>query len=361
MPAPPRPIVVAVYNQKGGVGKTTTAINLAATLAAIDRSILVIDLDAQANATSNLCSAGQDTADAYDLIAGDGPPPAPMASIFPGISVYASSEALLGADVELGRRDGATDLLTRRLADAPTDPDFVVIDCPPALGLLAINALIAAHAIVMPVTPETYARDGLHSAWGAIDRIRERRRPDLPEPRILFTSLHDDDPVDRQMADLIRSEFPGRCFETAIPVDSAVRAANLRGLPVAVYDAVAPAAVAYVRMTLEFVDQASVIDASYKKYARLDRISRGLLDWSMRLRAKQIDPLVDDRPQQVYAVERVPGPRRPVRLAMVVAIFGLIAVAGYVLTWYANQPAPTVPAPSETPAGAPTLPTPVPE
>lgn len=361
MSSPPRPIVVAIYNQKGGVGKTTSAINLAATVAAVGRSVLVIDLDAQANATSNLCSEEESVADAYDLIAGEDTPPPPMASIFPGISVYASSEALLGADVELGAQGGASDLLARRLKEAPTDPDFVVIDCPPALGLLAINALVAAHVIIMPVTPETYARDGLHSAWGAIERIRERRKPDLPEPRILFTSLHDDDPVDQQMAALIRSEFPGRCFETAIPVDGAVRAANLRGLPVAVYDAVAPAAVAYVRMTLEFIDQASAFDSGYKKYARLDRISRGLLDWSMRLRAKQIDPLVDDRPTQIYAVEKAPGPRRPVRLAMVLAVFGLIAVAGYVLTWYANQPAPSVPAPAETPPGAPPLPTPVPE
>lgn len=346
-PTDKRPIIVAIYNQKGGVGKTTSAINLATTLAAVERKVLVIDLDAQANATSSLCSEDVELVSGFDLIAEEaGPPPPPGPSRFPGIEVYASTEELLGADVELNAGGGKLDLLSRRLRQVPADVDFVVIDCPPALGFLAVNALVAAHVILMPVTPDTYAFDGLKSAWGAIERIRARRRPDMAEPSILITNVTPGDAVDKRMEDLIRDAFGGHCMETVVPKDGAIRAANLRGVPVTVFDATTPASTAYVRVTLEFFTAASMFDLDQKQYAQLDRISRGLLDWSLEMRSKQLDPLVDDRQAAPVLVSPPPPPRPPpammqISLGIVAALMTLV-VLGVVAAglWIGDEPPP---------------------
>lgn len=243
-----RPAILVVFNMKGGIGKTTTSVNLAVALAALGRSVVLIDLDCQGNATASLGFIGTVATGASELMAGTATlAKARKATRWPNLWVCGASSELAATDFDLAVTDEPHRQLAKALETVPPGIDFVVIDCPPALGLMPVNALVAGDAVLLPVTPEPMARDGLHNAWHHITQLRAKLKPSLGIAGILLTMTEAED-VHRTMADTIRSEFGGRMLEVEVPRDPKVVQAAVRDLPLVIYEPRSPAAQAYIRL-----------------------------------------------------------------------------------------------------------------
>lgn len=241
-----RPTVVTIFNQKGGIGKTTTAINLSVCLAALGYTVVLVDLDSQSNATTGLGIVAPPTRGAYELIAGT----ATLAEVrkptpYPNLFVCGASDELAGADIELAMAEDPQLRLARALTGLPGDVDYVVVDCPPALGMLPVNGLAACDWAVLPVTPEPMARDGLAKAWRHIQRIRTNLNRHLEVAGILLT-MTGTDSMRQGMAETIRAEFGSRVLPVTVPYDPAVVEASSLDRPVVVHAPDSPAAKAYV-------------------------------------------------------------------------------------------------------------------
>jgi chromosome partitioning protein len=243
-----RPAILVVFNMKGGIGKTTTSVNMAVALAALGRSVVLIDLDCQGNATASLGLVGTVATGASELMAGTATlAKARRATRWPNLWVCGASSELAATDFDLAVTDEPHRQLAKALEAVPPGIDFVVIDCPPALGLMPVNALVAGDAVLLPVTPEPMARDGLHNAWHHITLLRAKLKPSLGIAGILLTMTEGDD-LHRTMADTIRSEFGGRMLDVEVPRDPKVVQAAVRDLPLVVYEPRSPAAQAYIRL-----------------------------------------------------------------------------------------------------------------
>jgi chromosome partitioning protein len=247
-------IVYALANQKGGVGKTTTAINLAACLAEAGQRSLVIDLDPQANATSGLGERanGHST---YDLLDG-----APLRDLvlhtrFENLDLVPSKPDLAGAAVELARREDGERYLAGPLQGARDEYRFVFLDCPPSLGPLTVNALAAADRVLVPVQAEYYALEGLTQLVDSIRLIKARLNPRLEIGGVLLTMV---DGRTRLSADVIaevRRHFGDLVFETAVPRSVRLAEAPSYGLPVIAYDRRSAGADAYWKVAMELADR----------------------------------------------------------------------------------------------------------
>ncbi len=246
--SPARPLVVTVFNQKGGIGKTTTTVNLAVALAALGHRVALIDLDSQSNATSSLGVAAAPASGAYRLLTTtDGLGAAMVPTPFPGVWLCAATDELVGVDIELAMTEHPQTVLRDRIREAPPDVDFVLIDCPPALGMLPVNALVASDLAILPVSPEPLAREGLLKAWRHIHRIRANLNQSLHIFGVLLTmvdKLH----VHREFAATVRAEFGGRVLPVVIPRDPVILAAAAREMPVVVFDPESPAAKAHLEL-----------------------------------------------------------------------------------------------------------------
>jgi chromosome partitioning protein len=246
--------VYALANQKGGVGKTTTAINLAACLAEAGERALVVDLDPQANATSGL-GARANGVSTYDLL--DGAPLEELAkpTAFPGLFVVPSKPELAGAAVELaGREDGETYL--RQSLDAGRDEfAFIFLDCPPSLGPLTVNALAAADCVLVPVQAEYYALEGLSQLVRSVDLVRARLNPRLELAGILLTMVDGRTRLSADVAAEVRRHFGALVFETAVPRSVRLAEAPSYGLPVIAYDRASAGAEAYWKVAMELVER----------------------------------------------------------------------------------------------------------
>ncbi len=245
--------VLAFANQKGGVGKTTSAINLAACLAEAGERALVVDLDPQANATSGLGVRANGTS-TYDLL--DGAPlaelvkPTPYANLF----LVPSKPELAGAAVELARREDGDRYLAEALAE-PVGFDFVLLDCPPSLGPLTVNALAAADRVIVPVQAEYYALEGLSQLVQSINLVRARLNPRLAIAGVLITMS---DPRTRLSADVereVRRHFGELVFRTVVPRSVRVAEAPSFGLPLTHYDRRSRGAEAYWKVAMELVER----------------------------------------------------------------------------------------------------------
>ncbi len=244
--------VYALANQKGGVGKTTTAINVAACLAEAGERTLVIDLDPQANATSGLGERANGTS-SLDLLDGIPLPKLAKATRFPRLSLVASRPELAGAAVELARRPGGERYLADALAGAAENYAFVFVDCPPSLGPLTVNALAAADRVLVPVQAEYYALEGLAQLVGSVELVRARLNPRLALGGVLLTMV---DRRTRLAADVsaeVRRHFGELVFRTAVPRSVRVAEAPSHGLPVTVYDRASAGADAYWKVAMELV------------------------------------------------------------------------------------------------------------
>lgn len=251
------PRILAVANQKGGVGKTTTAVNLATALAATLKKVLIIDLDPQGNASTGLGvkrAARQETI--YNLLIGD----AYIADVItptmvPGLSVVPSSVDLSGAELELIDVPRREYRLKSVLAEVSSDFDYILIDCPPALGLLTLNAFCAAHSVLVPLQCEFYALEGLSHLVKTVNRIKRAFNPELEIQGVVLTMYDRRNNLSDMVAADVRSHFGDKVYETVIPRNVRVSEAPSFGKPVLLYDWRCAGSQAYIHLASEVLKQ----------------------------------------------------------------------------------------------------------
>ena len=248
-------ITIAVVNQKGGVGKTTTAVNLTATLAEAGQKVLLCDFDPQANATSGLgVDKRKVKKSVYDVVIDDISPKEVVVHTKFG-DVLPSGADLAGAAVELLSLPESNYRLKNALAEVKNDYDVILIDCPPSLELLTINALAAADEILIPVQCEYFALEGLADLMTTLRLMKKRINPTLEIFAVALTMFDGRTNFSTQVAQEVRRHFPGKVFATAIPRNVRLAEAPSHGLPITVYDKHSRGAAAYKAMTQEFIQK----------------------------------------------------------------------------------------------------------
>lgn len=246
--------IVAVANQKGGVGKSTTAINMGAALAGMGERVLIVDADPQANATSGLGVDKHSVAvNIYDLIIGqgdvdDGIEPTSVKDLF----VIASSIDLAAAEIELVARMSREQLLAKALATMETEFDVVFIDCPPSLGLITVNALAAAHEVLIPIQTEYYALEGLTQLLRSIDAIQSHLNPQLYIEGAVLTMYDRRTTLAAEVSSQVRDHFGTTVYETVIPRAVRLAEAPSYGEPIESFDRKSKGAVAYRALAKEW-------------------------------------------------------------------------------------------------------------
>jgi chromosome partitioning protein len=251
-----KPRVVAVVNQKGGVGKTTTAINLGATLAAYERRTLLIDLDPQGNCTAGLgADPGPAVATTYELLTGQAAlADAMRPTEFPHLTLVPATPDLAGAEVELVGMVGREFRLREALGTID-GRHFVLIDCPPSLGLLTVNALAAAEALIVPIQCEYYAMEGVSNLLKTVDDVRRFLNPELAIDGIVLTMYDDRTNLAQQVAEEVRKVFGDLVFETIVPRNVRLAEAPSFGRPIHAYDLRSKGAQAYLRLGREYLER----------------------------------------------------------------------------------------------------------
>jgi chromosome partitioning protein len=256
-PRPGRAVVLAIANQKGGVGKTTTAVNLAASLAASEHTTLLVDLDPQGNATSAF-GIEVNSPHIYDALAGDTPlleviRPTQLSHLH----VAPSGADLVGAEIELVGLADRDRRLARALEPVAGLYDFVLIDGPPSLGLLTLNALAAADAVLIPLQAEYYALEGLARLTGTLARVKRGVNPRLEIEGLVLTMVDPRANLTHQVIQEVRSHFGERVYETMIPRNVRLSEAPSHGMPVLLYDIHSKGARAYLQLAEELLKRRS--------------------------------------------------------------------------------------------------------
>lgn len=247
-------MIVAIANQKGGVGKTTTAVNLATGLAAAGETVLVVDIDPQGNASTGFgIDRRARNASVYEVLLGQiAAEEALLATKIPGLSVMPSGAALSGAEIELVDLDRRAHRLATALASLGRY-DHIIIDCPPSLGLLTVNALVAADAVLVPMQCEFYALEGLSQLIGTIERVRSGLNTRLHLLGIVLTMVDRRNRLTENVADDVRAVMGDKVFKTEIPRNVRLSEAPSHGLPAMLYDSRCAGSEAYVALAREFL------------------------------------------------------------------------------------------------------------
>lgn len=257
----PVPRIIAVANQKGGVGKTTTAINLGTALAAVGEQVLIIDLDPQGNASTGL-GIGRECRECsvYEVMLGEATlAQAVQPSLVPGLFVLPSSVELSGADLELAglprRSYRLRDVLHDALDDPRTAYSYILVDCPPALSLLTINALTAADSVLVPLQCEFFALEGLSQLLRTVEMVRDTLNPVLDIQGVVLTMFDSRNNLSDQVALDVRSFLGNKVYETVIPRNVRVSEAPSYGKPVLIYDMQCAGSRAYMKLAGEILRQ----------------------------------------------------------------------------------------------------------
>jgi chromosome partitioning protein len=246
--------VIAIANQKGGVGKTTTAINLGASLAVAEKRTLVIDIDPQGNATSGLGVQRREQPNTiYDVLVNQRPIEETIVHEvhFPFMDVVPSSRDLVGAEIELIDTDGRETVLRRALAPIRSKYDFILVDCPPSLGLLTLNTLTAANSVLIPIQCEFYALEGLSQLLNTVRLVQRGLNTDLEIEGVLLTMYDKRLNLSRQVAEEAREYFGGRVYKSTIPRNVRLAEAPSFGQPIVTYDALSVGAQSYLALARE--------------------------------------------------------------------------------------------------------------
>lgn len=251
--------IIAIVNQKGGVGKTTTAINLAASLALAGEKILLIDIDPQGNSTSGLgLSKYSGEKSLYDVLAGD----TALQEIISGsaienLFVAPSGIDLLGIEIELAVREDRHKILSGALNDIRREYRYILIDCPPSLGILTLNALVAADSVIVPVQCEYYALEGLGMLTRTLQLIQGSFNPDIEIEGIVLTMFDTRNSLAHQVVAEIRKHFGEKVYQTIIPRNVSLSEAPSHGKPALLYDVRSRGAQSYLALAKEILNESS--------------------------------------------------------------------------------------------------------
>ncbi len=249
--------VLVVCNQKGGVGKTTTAVSLAACLAAAEKKTLLIDMDPQGNATSGISINKNDiTKSIYDVLVGNASLGGVVAETpLQHLNIVPSNIDLVGVELELTQIAERERILAKALQNIRNDFDYVIIDCPPSLGLLTLNALTAADGVIIPVQCEYYAMEGMADLVRTVDLVRDNLNDRLEIVGIVLTMYDGRNNLCRQVSEEIRSHFGEKVFAAVVPRNVRLSEAPSHGLPIILYDIRSPGAVRYLEIANELMER----------------------------------------------------------------------------------------------------------
>ena len=247
--------IIAVSNQKGGVGKTTTSVNLAACVADAGKRVLLIDIDPQGNASSGLGQQAQDGLSVYPVIIGElEAEKAIVRTDFGSLDVLPSSIELAGAEIELVAMPGRETLLREALAPIKERYDYIFIDCPPSLSLLTLNAMTAADSVLIPIQCEYYALEGVGQLMNTLQLVRKRLNPELAIEGVVLTMLDGRTNLGLQVVQEVKKYFKGRVYGSISPRNVRLSEAPSHGMPIHVYDSRSTGANAYRELAAEFIE-----------------------------------------------------------------------------------------------------------
>lgn len=254
--------VICIANQKGGVGKTTTAVNLSASIAVAEKKVLLIDIDPQGNSTSGmgLSKEGTNGTIYHALLQGSGLKEMIQKTQLPYLDVITSNTDLIGAELELIQEKDRERKLDRLIKEVEVNYEYIFIDCPPSLGLLTINSLTAAHSVIIPLQCEYYAMEGLGQLLKTIRLIKQVLNPKLEIEGILLTMFDSRNNLSHQVADEVRKHFKNKVFKTIIPRNIRLSEAPSHGKPVLLYDIHSKGAESYLNLAREMMADGKVDD-----------------------------------------------------------------------------------------------------